>query len=136
MGTLASANKDLFFTKDHEWIEFQGSIARIGVCSFKLLGFKEIHDIVFCSPTALLIKKGKLLLKIKYKDYLICTHMPVDGKLIRLNEELVSGDRGILLRHPESHGWIAMISPSQPYERKDLLGPKEYQLKGKGKDAK
>jgi glycine cleavage system H protein len=136
MGASASANKDLFFTKDHEWIEFQGSIARMGICSLKLLGLKEIHDIVFCKPTGLLIKKGKLLLKIKYKDYLICAHMPVDGKLIRLNEELVSGDRSILLRHPESRGWIAMISPSQPYERKDLVGPKEYQLNGKGKYAK
>ena len=136
MDISGSANKNLFFTKDHEWIEFQGTIARIGICSFKLLGFREIHDIVFYDPIGMQIKKGELIAKVKSKDFSIGAHMPVDGKLIKLNELLVSGDRNILLRYPESIGWIAMIAPSQPYERKDILAPKEYRLNRKGKYAK
>lgn len=129
------ANKDLFFTRDHEWIEFQGSTARIGICGFKLLGFKEIHDIVFYNPIGMQLKKGELIAKVKYKDFSIGAHMAVDGKLIALNELLVSGDRNILLRYPESIGWVAIIYPSQPYERKDLLAPKEYRLNKKGKNT-
>lgn len=44
--------------------------------------------------------------------------------------------KNMLLRQPENNGWIALIVPSQPYERKDLLLPKQYQMNGKNKYAK
>jgi len=42
MNTDKAAKKDLYYTNDHEWIDFQGTIAYTGICLFKLLGFKEI----------------------------------------------------------------------------------------------
>jgi glycine cleavage system H lipoate-binding protein len=62
--------------------------------------------------------------------------MPMDGKIVKVNTTLVTGDQNILLQDPENSGWIALIVPSQPYERKDLLLPKQYQLNGKSKYAK
>ncbi|HEX7844794.1 MAG TPA: hypothetical protein VF476_03275, partial [Chitinophagaceae bacterium] len=69
-------------------------------------------------------------------DYQVEAHMPVDGKVMEVNEVLLAGNRELLLQQPENAGWIAMIAPAQPYERKGLLLPKEYQLNGKGKYAK
>ncbi|SEN98147.1 hypothetical protein SAMN05660816_01801 [Niastella yeongjuensis] len=37
--------RNLYYTNDHEWIDFQGVVAYVGVCRFKLSGFKEIHKI-------------------------------------------------------------------------------------------
>lgn len=130
-----SANKDLYYTKDHEWIDFQGSVAYVGVCSFKLIGFREIQQITLAEPSGLK-KKGDVIATIKYKDYKIDAHMPVDGKLMQVNEMLLTGDRNVLLQNPENIGWIALIIPSQPYERIDLLPAKQYQMNGKGKYAK
>jgi glycine cleavage system H protein len=135
MNSERSTNKDLYYTTDHEWIDFQGSIAYIGVCQFKLLGFKEVHQIGF-RETSGFSKKGEVIAVIKYKDYQIEAHMPVDGKIIRVNEALQSGDPSLLLRHAENSGWIAVINPSQPYERRGLLPPKQYQMNGKGKHPK
>jgi glycine cleavage system H protein len=119
--------KDRYYTKDHEWIDFQGTVAYVGICGFKLLGFKEIHQISFNDSSGFR-KKGEVIATIKYNDYQIEAHMPVDGKITKLNNTLSSGNPGILLQHAENDCWIALIIPSQPYERKDLLLPKQYQM--------
>lgn len=135
MNSEKLTNKDLYYTDDHEWVHFQGTVAYMGVCHFKLLGFKEIHQIRFMESSGFK-RKGEVIATITYNDYQIEAHMPVDGKVIQVNETLASGDRNGLLQHAENRGWLALIVPSQPYERKDLMLPKQYQLNGKGKHSK
>lgn len=121
-------NKDLYYTNDHEWIDFHGSVAYVGVCGFKLSGFKEIHQIHFNQPSGFK-KKGDIIASVMYMDYQIEAHMPVDGLVIQINETLLSGDRNALLQNPENNGWIALIVPSLPCETNDLLLPTQYQKK-------
>lgn len=128
-------SKELYYTNDHEWIDFQGSVAYTGICLFKLSGFKEIHHLCFIDPFGLK-KKGDVIASISYNDYQIEAHMPVDGKIIQVNESLLSDDVNGLLTCAENTTWLALIVPAQPYDRKDLLLPKQYQLNGKGKHAK
>ena len=135
MNTDKTNNKDLYYTKDHEWIDFQGTVAYTGICHFKLLGFKEIHHICFKEPSGFK-RKGDVIASISYNDYEIYAHMPVDGKVIQVNETLLSSNLNGLLQNAENSGWLALIIPAQPYERKDLLLPKQYQLNGKDKYAK
>lgn len=135
MKTEKSTNKDLYYTHDHEWIDYQGTVAYVGICSFKLSGFKRVHQIVFGEPSGFK-KKGEVIATIKYNDYQIEAHMPVDGKIVEINETLLSGDQNVLLQYPENSGWIALIVPAQPYERKDLLLAKQYRMNGKSKYAK
>lgn len=130
-----SPTKDLYFTKDHEWINFRGAVAYTGVCPFKLTGFKEVHQLVFHDASGFK-KQGEVIATIRYNDYLVEAHMPVDGKILQLNEALTGPDQNNLLLYPETAGWIAMITPAQPYDRKDLLLSKDYQMNGKGKHAK
>lgn len=131
----AFTKKDLYFTDDHEWIDFQGSVAYTGICKFKLTGFKAIQKIAYIDATGFK-QKGEILATIRYNDYLITAHMPVAGKIIQLNEHFVKGDCEDLLHNPEGSGWLALIGPSQPYERRGLLLPKDYRPNGKGKYAK
>jgi glycine cleavage system H protein len=135
MNTEKITNTDLYYTNDHEWINFQGTVAYTGVCSFKLLGFKEIHQVHFIKPLGF-VKKDEVIASIVYNEYRVEVHMPVDGKLAEVNESLLSGNKDSLLVKPESTGWIAKIVPSQPYERNGLLLPKQYQMNGKSKYAK
>ena len=130
-----SATKDLYYTKEHEWIDFRGSLAYVGISSFKLIGFKEIQQVIFNDPTGFK-HEGDLIATIKYKDYQVEVAMPVDGKLVKVNTDLIYGDENLLLNHAETNGWVALIAPSQPFERKDLLLPEQYQMNGKSKYAK
>jgi glycine cleavage system H lipoate-binding protein len=129
-----TASKDRYYTIDHEWVDFHGTIAYAGVCAFKLTGFKGIEylELAECGFK----RKGEKIAVIHYREYRIDLCMPMDGKLLKLNDLLLTGDYGLLLQYPESNGWIAQIAPSQPYERKGLLLPAEYQLNGKNKYAK
>lgn len=135
MNKNQSTNKDLYYTNDHEWVGFQGTVAYTGICRFKLTGFKQIQEISY-KETAGFKKKGEIIAVIKSNDYEITAHMPVDGKVLQVNEKLVSGNPNFLLDCSESSGWIALIAPTLPHERKDLLLPKQYQLNGKNKYAK
>ena len=130
-----AAKKDLYYTKEHEWIDFQGTIAYVGICPFKLTGFKDIHGISLAEPPVFL-KQGEKIASITYADYQVEVLMPVAGKIQQINEALFTNDKDIVLKQSEGAGWIALIIPSMPYERKGLLLPKEYQLNNKNKYAK
>ena len=123
----SASKKDLYYTRDHEWVNFQGSIAYIGVCSFKLKGIKQVEKIVFAEDTGFK-KQGDTIAIIHFDDYRIPVAMPVDGKILNLNQWLINGQQEVLLQDAESSGWIALIVPSQPYERKNLLQYSQYNL--------
>ena len=126
MKSVKSTKENLFYTKDHEWIDFQSAMAYVGVSSFKLIGFREIQQVIFSSQSGVK-NKGDLIATIKYNDYQIEVNMPVDGKLTSLNTDLIFGEQNLLLKDTGNSCWIVQIIPSQPDERKDLLPLKLYQ---------
>jgi glycine cleavage system H protein len=125
METPNQIKRNLYYTNDHEWIDFQGSVAYIGVCRFKLSGFKEIHKIEFREISDL-IKRGEVISSIQYDDYQVHVHMPVEGKIISINDLLLTEEKEVLLQQPENNGWIALIVPSSLTDKTGLLSLEEY----------
>ncbi len=117
----------MYYTDDYEWIDFQGAVAYAGICSFKLTGFKQIQEVNFRDPSGFK-KKGEVIATIKYNDYVVAAHMPVDGKILQVNEKLLTGNLNILLDFAESTGWMVLITPSKPHERNGLLLHKKYSM--------
>jgi glycine cleavage system H protein len=134
MNIIQPTKRELYYSKDHEWIDFQGIIAYIGICKFKLTGFKQIQTINFREALGFK-RQGDVIATIKYNDYAIEAHMPVEGKVLSVNNKLTSGNLNILLDCSESSAWIALIEPSDPLERNGLLLPKQYYATGKSKYA-
>jgi glycine cleavage system H lipoate-binding protein len=62
-----STGNNLYYTVDYEWIDFQGAIAYVGVCSFKLTGFKEVQQLIFNDAPGSR-KKGEVIAPIKYHE--------------------------------------------------------------------
>lgn len=127
MNAPKDMKRNLYYTYDHEWIDFQGSVAYVGVCHFKLSGFKEIQQIIFAEISAL-INQGEVIASIKYDDYLVLVHMPVAGRIISFNDILLTEEKSILLQQPEDNGWIALIVPDQLKKRTGLQSPEEYRF--------
>jgi glycine cleavage system H protein len=134
MNNEKRSKKDLYYTPDHDWVNFQGAIAYVGICPFKLTGFKKIHQLFFQDPKRF-YKQGEIIATIIYNDYQVELRMPVDGELLQINEQLKDNHNPVL-EQPEGAGWLALIVPAQPYERRGLILPKDYQLNGKDKHAK
>jgi glycine cleavage system H protein len=125
METEKIQSPGMYYTNDHEWIEFKDEAAYVGVSSFKLTGFRGIHQIIFNRPSGFK-KRGESIAIIKYNEYTIDVHMPVDGNILQVNPDLVYGDQNFLLDHAENSDWIAFIVPSQPNDRLDLLTAEQY----------
>jgi glycine cleavage system H protein len=124
--------RDLYYTYDHEWIDFQGSVAYIGMCHFKLTGFKSIHHMEW-TESAALVKQDSPLAKFTYNDYTVTLHMPADGKLMQLNEALINSSPEFLAQSLKTEPWLALIAPARPYERKNLMLLDQYNMKLKSK---
>ena len=118
--------RDIYYTGDHEWIDFQGTVAYVGVCHFKLTGFREI-DSLKVNEAGGFKQKGESIATVCYKEYRIDVNMPVDGKIIAVNEALLDGPQNLLL-NAETSGWIVKIIPREPYERKELVMPDRYRM--------
>lgn len=125
MNTGKNAKRELYYTNDHEWIDFQGSVAYVGICAFKLKGIRQVDQLTFASNEGL-IEQGAILATIRYEDYEVAVHMPVNGKVISINEALLAGDRELLLQQPEGNGWVALIVPRQLQERVGLVPAEQY----------
>ena len=112
--------KPRYYTWDYEWIDFRGSVAYVGICPFKLTGIKEIQKIEF-SKESDSKKVGEVIASIFYDDYKIDVHMPVSGKILSINNALLTGNENIVLLEPESRGYIALIVPTYPLNRHGLI---------------
>ena len=119
--------RDLYYTLNHEWIDFQGTVAYIGICNSRLTGIKLIKKIVFSKKTGYL-NQGDVIAFIHCKDCKVPVHMPVDGKIISRNEEQPLIYQNILQMQPENDGWLALIGLTKPYERKGLMQFEQYRL--------
>ena len=127
MNAPKDIQRNLYYTYDHEWIDFQGSVAYVGLCHFKLSGFKEIQQIIF-AENAELINQGEVIACVKYDDYLVHVHMPVEGRIISFNDMLITEEKSMLLEQPENNGWIALIVPDQLKNRTGLQSTEEYRF--------
>jgi glycine cleavage system H protein len=123
-----SQKKDIYFTNDHEWIDFQGSVAYMGICSFKLKGIKAIEKIDF-AEAGNLFKANDVIGSIYYSEYKIDIHIPVAGRILSFNEALSTGNTDLLLAQPENGGWFALIVPASPHDRKALIMSEQYRMK-------
>ena len=123
-----SFKKDLYFTNDHEWIDFQGSVAYMGICPFKLKGIKAIEKIDFVEAGGP-FKANEVIGSIYYREYKIDIHIPVMGRILSFNEALSTGNGDLLLTQPENAGWFALIVPGSPYDRAGLIMSEQYRMK-------
>jgi glycine cleavage system H protein len=125
MSKSKTVMRDLYFTIDHEWIDFQGTVAYIGVSNFKLSGLKHIKKIAF-SKSPGIKKKGDVLAIIHCKNCKVPVYMPADGRILSLNDNQPLSDLNIIQMQPENDGWLAFIGLTQPYERKGLMQLEQY----------
>lgn len=121
---------NLYYTNDYEWVRFQGQIAYIGICTFKLTGIRQIQDVEFTS-TKLAKKRGEMVALLHYECYRIPIHMPIDGEILGFNEKLSGENPTIFLQQSEQNKWVALIVPDIPHQSEGLLSPEQYQTKTK-----
>ena len=115
---------ELKYTKDHEWVKLEGSIATIGITDFAQ---SELGDIVYVEVETLEESLGQdeVFGTVEAVKSVSDLFLPMTGKIIELNEaldqepELVNSD-------PYGSGWMIKVEVSDSAEYDQLLDADAY----------
>lgn len=116
----------MYYTNEHEWIDYLGYTALVGICKAKLSGAKEIQNAIFCDLMAN-VGKGDLIATFRSAQCSFEVYMPVDGRVISFNPKLLNNP-SLILSNDQRSMWVAKISPNAPYKRDGLLQEYQYKL--------
>lgn len=116
---------DLKYTKDHEWVKLEGTIAIIGITDFAQ---SELGDIVYVEVETLeeSLDQDEVFGTVEAVKTVSDLFLPMSGKIIELNDaldqepELVNSD-------PYGKGWMIKVEVSDPSQYDGLLDAGAYQ---------
>jgi glycine cleavage system H protein len=115
---------ELKYTKDHEWVRLEGSIATIGITDFAQ---SELGDIVYVEVETLdeSLGQDEVFGTVEAVKTVSDLFLPMTGKIIELNDaldqepELVNSD-------PYGSGWMIKVEVSDTAEYEQLLDADAY----------
>tara|TARA_B100000676_G_C17817143_1_gene700638 strand:- start:437 stop:814 length:378 start_codon:yes stop_codon:yes gene_type:complete len=116
--------ENLKYTKDHEWVKFDGDIATIGITSFAQ---SELGDIVFVEvdTEGELLDAEEVFGTIEAVKTVSDLFMPIAGEVLEFNEDLEDSPE-LINSSPYGEGWIIKSTISDDTDLSSLLSAEEY----------
>jgi len=115
---------ELKYTKDHEWVRIEGTVATIGVTEFAQ---SELGDIVYVDVDTVdeTIEIDEVFGSVEAVKTVSDLFMPLSGEIIEFNEELEDAPETIN-KDPYGAGWMIKINLSDASQINELLSAEEY----------
>src|SRR6185503_6548539 len=116
--------KELRYSREHEWVRVDGSIARVGITDFAQ---ESLGDVVFVQlpDVGLEIVAGASASEIESTKSVSDVYVPVSGVVHAVNGALVDTPE-LVNRDPYGEGWILEIALADPAEIDALLDADGY----------
>ncbi len=113
--------ENLKYTKDHEWVEFDGDIAKVGITDFAQ---NELGDIVFIEieTEGESLEEGAVFGTVEAVKTVSDLFMPVAGEVVEINADLETSPETVN-SDPYGAGWMVKIKYS---DTDGLLSAAEY----------
>ncbi|WP_035294167.1 glycine cleavage system protein GcvH [Clostridium sp. KNHs214] len=114
----------LYYSKEHEWVKLDGDTAYIGITDYAQ---DALGDIVYVELPEIddEILEGDALSVVESVKAASDVYMPIDGKVIEVNEAL--DDDVELVNNDPYNSWIAKVEILNKDQIKDLMSAEEYQ---------
>ena len=121
---------ELKYTKDHEWIQIEGTIATIGITDFAQ---GELGDIVYVDVDTLddTVAEGEVFGSVEAVKTVSDLFMPLTGEVIEFNDAL-EDDPELVNSDPYNKGWMIKIKFTDNSQLEDLLDAAAYESLVKG----
>tara|TARA_Y100000590_G_C15150421_1_gene799644 strand:- start:117 stop:491 length:375 start_codon:yes stop_codon:yes gene_type:complete len=112
------------YTKDHEWVDINDSVATIGISNHAQ---ESLGDIVFIDLPSVgkEVKSKEEVCVIESVKAASDIYSPLDGEITEINETL-KDDASIINKDPENTGWIFKLKISDPDQINNLLSLDDY----------
>ncbi len=116
--------KDLLFSKEHEWVRLEKTVATIGITDFAQ---NELGDVVFVETRACdeKIDLGEPIASLESVKAVSDVYSPISGILKESNETLLDAPEKIN-DSPYEDGWIARLEISDSGQLSELMSAEEY----------
>jgi len=117
--------EDLKYSKEHEWVRINGSIAEVGVTLFAQ---ESIGDVVYVdlpevgSEVEQFAKFGEIE-SVKAVSDLFC---PVEGTIVEINHKVVDNPEVVNIE-PYGAGWLIKVQLSDSSKLDDLMDAATYE---------
>lgn len=116
--------KDLYYTKDHEWLKLEGETALIGLCDYAQEHLGEIVYVELPSEDDE-FEAGDAVAAIESTKAASDLFAPVAGSVVEVNEELE--DSPELLNEKPYDAWVCKLKLANPDDVKELLSAEDYE---------
>lgn len=114
----------LLYTSDHEWVEINGSRARVGITDYAQ---GELGDVVFVDLPQIgeAVTAGGTMGEVESSKSVSDLYAPLAGTVVAVNEMLAE-QPDVLNSDPYGTGWICEIEISDAAQTGSLLAPEAY----------
>lgn len=119
-----NVKEELYYSEDHEWVRVEEDYLVIGVSDFAQ---DELGDIVFVELPEVEeeFEKGDSFGVLESVKAVSDTFIPVSGKVIKVNEDLIDQPE-LINDDPYGEGWLIKIEPADDSELDELMSVEEY----------
>ena len=116
--------QELKYTKDHEWIKVDGNVVTIGITDFAQ---KELGDIVYVEieSDGEELEQGDVFGTVEAVKTVSDLFMPINGKVIEINENLES-EPEIVNSDPYEKGWMIKVEIADTSALDAMLSADDY----------
>ena len=114
---------ELKYTKDHEWIRFNGDEGRVGITEYAQ---KQLGDVVYLElpEVGRVLKKGEVFGTIESVKAVSELFSPVSGEVTDVNRTLA--DRPETVNSDPHSAWMIAIKIQDDGEQGELLDARQY----------
>ncbi len=125
METQMNIPTHLKYTKDHEWVAIEDSVATIGITDFAQ---GELGDIVFVEFPEMGddFEAGEPFGTIEAVKTVVDIYAPMSGKIVEINVDL-DNDPSKVNSDPYGDGWIVKLKLSNSNEQDELMNAASYE---------
>ncbi|WP_192085817.1 glycine cleavage system protein GcvH [Algoriphagus sp. Y33] len=115
--------QELKYTKDHEWVKFDGDVATIGITEFAA---GELGDIVYVEveTTGEALDTNEVFGSVEAVKTVSDLFMPVSGEILEVNPDLEDSPE-LVNESPYEKGWMIKVQVTGDIPS-DLLSAAEY----------
>lgn len=123
---------DCLYTKEHEWIQVEGDVCRLGITQFAQ---HQLGDVVFVELPSVgqTFDAHDELGTIESVKAVAEVYTPVGGEIVEVNESVVDNP-DLLNEDPHGAGWLVAIRFSSAADLEGLMDAERYAEYASGTD--
>jgi glycine cleavage system H protein len=116
---------ELKYTKDHEWVRFEGNVAFIGITEFAQ---RELGDIVYVDINTIGkdVAHEEVFGTVEAVKTVSDLYMPIAGEVLEMNTDLDANPE-LVNSDPYGKGWMVKVAVSNAADFDSLLSADDYQ---------